>query len=72
MAQTYQINYDARTQTSEAFATLNDVAQNAFHGYGLQVTQLQYVAAQGRVRVTLNNPLPQEEVDSFGGTITAL
>jgi hypothetical protein len=68
MAQTYQISYDARTQTIEAFDTLSSVAQNAAPK-GLAITGLHYVAAQGRIRVTLSDPFPQEEVDSFGGTI---
>lgn len=71
MAQTYQINYDARTQTVEAFDTLSSVAQNA-KPKNLSITGLQYVAAQGRIRVTLSGPFPQEEVDSFAGTIEAL
>lgn len=71
MAQTYQISYDARTETIAAFDILSAVAQNAAPK-GLSITGLQYVAAQGRIRVTLSDAFPQSEVDSFAGTIVPL
>lgn len=71
MAQTYQINYDARTDILPAVDTLSSVLQNAVP-QGLTMTALQYVAAQGRIRVTLSAPLSAEEVESFAGTIIAL
>jgi hypothetical protein len=61
-------SYKDKLQTRSVCETLCTVLINATEGYGFSVDRMQ-TTAQGRIRVTLSDPFPQAEIDSFAGTI---
>lgn len=72
-AATYEITIDLQAKPILATEVLSSVIQNAV-AFGLAITNpgIQYNNGQRRVRVTLSDPLPASEVESFGGTIVAV
>jgi 5,10-methylene-tetrahydrofolate dehydrogenase/methenyl tetrahydrofolate cyclohydrolase len=71
-AQTYQINYswkNTQAEARDAAATLSAVMENAW-GYGFTVVDIGFNTGTGISKIKISGEFPQEEVDSFAGTIT--
>jgi hypothetical protein len=68
MAQTYQILGDITVTPQQIAETMANLINN---GRGCMVTRI-VLDGSNRLRVTLDPALPQDEYESYGGTILAV
>ena len=68
MSQTYEIRASYQDEVQQHSEVYLSVLLNATEGYGYTVERV-LSTATGRVRVTLSEPFPQAELDSFAGEI---
>ena len=68
MSQTYEIRASYQDEVRQHSEVYLSVLLNATEGYGFSVERV-LSTATGRVRVTLSDAFPQDEVDSFAGEI---